>query len=300
MKIIRQMINVIKEAFLGIFRNSGMSLISIVSISSMLTLFGFIFILVLGINSTVYRLGNELDKVVVYLEDNVSADQVNSLIDVLANDKRVKEVNYTSKQEALEIFKESFGENSDILDSVEEDTLPASLDISLKDLSYSKEIAGMLEGREEIEKIDYHYDLINKMINIEKGVKYIGYAIVFVLFLVSVVIIHNTVKIGVSNRQREINIMKYVGASDLYIRSPFLIEGIMFGIIGALIAFVIVYNIYCYYYGKVDSYIQNYGINLLDPRSIYQNVSIIFLCIGIGVGYLGSLLSTGRFLDVWF
>ena len=94
--------------------------------------------------------------------------------------------------------------------------------------------------------------------------------------------------------------MKYVGASDLYIRSPFLIEGIMFGIIGALIAFVIVYNIYCYYYGKVDSYIQNYGINLLDPRSIYQNVSVIFLCIGIGVGYLGSLLSTGRFLDVWF
>ena len=300
MKIIRQIINVIKEAFLGIFRNSGMSLISIVSIGSMLTLFGFVFILVLGINSTVYRLGDELDKVVVYLEDNVSADQVNDLIDVLANDKRVKEVNYTSKQEALEIFKESFGENSDILDSVEEDTLPASLDISLKDLSYSKEIAGMLEGREEIEKIDYHYDLINKMINIEKGVKYIGYAIVFVLFLVSVVIIHNTVKIGVSNRQREINIMKYVGASDLYIRSPFLIEGIIFGILGSLIAFAIVYNVYCYYYGRVDGFIQNYGINLLDPKSIYQNVSVIFLCIGIGVGYLGSLLSTGRFLDVWF
>ena len=298
MKIIRQIINVIKEAFLGIFRNSGMSLISIVSIGSMLTLFGFVFILVLGINSTVYRLGDELDKVVVYLEDNVSADQVNDLIDVLANDKRVKEVNYTSKQEALEIFKESFGENSDILNSVEEDTLPASLDISLKDLSYSKEIAGMLESREEIEKIDYHYDLINKMINIEKGVKYIGYAIVFVLFLVSVVIIHNTVKIGVSNRQREINIMKYVGASDLYIRSPFLIEGIIFGILGALIAFAIVYNVYCYYYGRVDGFIQNYGINLLDPKSIYQNVSVIFLCIGIGVGYLGSLLSTGRFLDV--
>lgn len=298
MKIIRQIINVIKEAFLGIFRNSGMSLISIVSIGSMLTLFGFVFILVLGINSTVYRLGDELDKVVVYLEDNVSTDQVNSLIDVLANDKRVKEVNYTSKQEALEIFKESFGGNSDILDSVEEDTLPASLDISLKDLSYSKEIAGMLEGREEIEKIDYHYDLINKMINIEKGVKYIGYAIVFVLFLVSVVIIHNTVKIGVSNRQREINIMKYVGASDLYIRSPFLIEGIMFGIIGALIAFTIVYNVYCHYYGRVDGFIQNYGISLLSPKSIYQNVSVIFLCIGIGVGYLGSLLSTGRFLDV--
>lgn len=298
MKIIRQIINVIKEAFLGIFRNSGMSLISIVSIGSMLTLFGFVFILVLGINSTVYRLGDELDKVVVYLEDNVSADQVNDLIDVLANDKRVKEVNYTSKQEALEIFKENFGENSDILNSVEEDTLPASLDISLKDLSYSKEIAGMLEGREEIEKIDYHYDLINKMINIERGVKYIGYAIVFVLFLVSVVIIHNTVKIGVSNRQREINIMKYVGASDLYIRSPFLIEGIIFGILGALIAFAIVYNVYCYYYGRVDGFIQNYGINLLDPKSIYQNVSVIFLCIGIGVGYLGSLLSTGRFLDV--
>jgi cell division transport system permease protein len=298
MKTIRQMFNVLKEAFFGIFRNSAMSLISVVSITAMLTLFGFIFILVLGINSTVYRMGNELDKVVVYLEDNVSADQVNNLIELIGNDERVKEVNYTSKEQALEDFKESFGEDSEILDSVEKDTLPASLSISLKDLSYSQEIAKMLEGHEEIEKIDYHYDLIDKMMNIERGVKYIGYAIVFILFLVSIVIIHNTVKIGVTNRQREINIMKYVGATDLYIRSPFLIEGIIFGIVGALIAFAIVYKVYCYYHGRVDNFIQNYGINLLDPVSIYQNLSVIFLCIGIGVGYLGSLLSTGRFLDV--
>ncbi|WP_138160687.1 permease-like cell division protein FtsX [Peptoniphilus catoniae] len=298
MKIFRQSVNVLKESIKGIFRNSAMSLASIISIAAMLTLFGFVFILILGINSTVYRLGNELDKVVVYLEDNVSADDVNNLMVMISGDERVKEVKYTSKEEALEDFKKSFGDRSDILASVEKDIMPASLVISLKDLSYSSQVASMFKDNSAVFKVKYHYDLVNKMINLERGVKYVGYAIVAVLFFVSILIIHNTVKIGVSNRQREINIMKYVGATNGYIRGPFLIEGIIFGVIGALIAFIIVYNIYNFCHGRVGEEIKNYGINILDPKSIFDNLSFIFLSIGVGVGYIGSLLSTSRFLDV--
>ncbi len=298
MKIIRQAINIFKESIKGIFRNSAMSLASIISIAAMLTLFGFVFLLMLGINSSVYRLGNKLDKVVIYLEDNISVDQINELIGDIGADERVKEVKYTSKEKALEEFKESFGDNADILDTVDEDTLPASLTISLKDLSYSDEVVKSFENHEGVYKINYHYELVHKMINLEEGVKYVGFAIVMILFLVSILIIHNTVKIAVANRRKEIEIMKYVGATNGYIRGPFLIEGIIFGIIGALIAFGIVYYVYNYYHGRIETSIETYGINLLSPKSIAENISVIFLCIGVGIGYLGSLLSTKRFLDV--
>ncbi len=298
MKLIRQAINILKESVNGIFRNSAMSLASIISIAAMLTLFGFVFILMLGINSSVYRLGNELDKVVVYLEDNISVDQINELIGNIGADERVKEVTYTSKEKALEEFRESFGDNADILDSVDENTLPASLTISLKDLSYSDDVVKTFENHEIVNSISYHYELVHKMISLEQGVKYVGFAIVMILFLVSILIIHNTVKIAVANRRKEIEIMKYVGATNGYIRGPFLIEGIIFGIIGALIAFGIVYYVYNYYHCRIETVIENYGINLLSPESIYNNISVIFLCIGVGIGYLGSLLSTERFLDV--
>ncbi|MDO5040833.1 MAG: permease-like cell division protein FtsX [Peptoniphilus sp.] len=298
MKLIRQAINVLKESIKGIFRNSAMSLASVISIAAMLTLFGFVLILMLGINSSVYRLGNELDKVVVYLEDNISVDQINELITAIGSDERVKEVTYTSKEKALEEFKESFGDNADILDGVDKNTLPASLTISLKDLSYSDEVVKTFENNEIVDSIRYHYELVHKMISLERGVKYVGFAIVMILFLVSILIIHNTVKIAVSNRRKEIEIMKYVGATNGYIRGPFLIEGIIFGIIGAFIAFGIVYYVYNYYHGRIESGIENYGINLLSPESIYKNISVMFLCIGVGIGYLGSLLSTEKFLDV--
>ncbi|WP_036728379.1 MULTISPECIES: permease-like cell division protein FtsX [Peptoniphilus] len=299
MRAIRRFLNILKESIKGISRNFAMSIASIVSIAAMLTLFGFIFILILNINSSVYHLGHKLDKVIVYLKEDIEPSTVNKLIDQIGNDDRVMQVQYTSKEQALEDFKERFGDKKYILDSIPENTLPASLVISLKDLSYSKDVVNTIKTNKFIERVDYHYDLIEKMMTFEKGVKYIGSAVVIALIFVAVLIIHNTIKIAVANRKREIYIMKYVGATNFYIRGPFLIEGIIFGIIGALIALLIVYFAYEYSYIRVNQYIENlFGTSIATPQSISKNISIIFLCIGVGIGYLGSLMSTKRFLDV--
>lgn len=276
-----------------------MALASTVSVAAMLTLFGFVFLLILNINGAVYHLGGELDKVVVYLDDGLPANDVNSLISEIGSDERVKKIQYTSKDQALDSFKEGLGEKAYILDSLPENTLPASLVVTLKDLSYASEMASEIKEHEGIERVDYHYELVQKMMVFEKGIKYIGYAIVLILLLVSVLIIHNTIKIAVTNREREINIMKYVGATNSYIKGPFLIEGVIFGVVGALIAFLIVYYGYEFLYGEVNVKIQNlFGMSISTPDKIRSNLSVIFICIGAGIGYLGSLVSTERFLDV--
>ena len=299
MKKIRQSLSVLKESFKNLWRNKAMGLASTISIAAMLTLFGFVLLLVLNINTSVYQLGTELDKVIIYIQDGVEPKDVNNLIKEIGEDERVKDLKYTSKTAALEEFKESFGDKSYILDTIDKNTLPASLTISLKDLAFAKEFAEDYKDYSGIERVDYHYDLISKMMIFERGIKYVGFAIVLVLLFVSVLIIHNTIKITVANRRREINIMKYIGATDSYIRGPFLIEGIIFGIVGAIIATIIVYYGYSYVFGKANEQMQNiFGMDITSPEIIKVNISIIFACIGIGIGYLGSLISTKRFLDV--
>lgn len=299
MRKLRQSLNILKESFKNLWRNKGMGLASTISIAAMLTLFGFVLLLILNINTSVYKLGTELDKVIIYLEDDVEVNQVNKLIKSIGSDERVKDLKYTSKQAALEDFKDSFGDKSYILDTIDENTLPASLTVSLKDLAYTKNFAEDCKQSNGIERIDYHYDLISKMIIFEKGIKYVGFAIVLVLLFVSILIIHNTIKITVTNRRREINIMKYIGATDSYIRGPFLIEGIIFGIVGAVVATTIVYYGYSYVFGRTNEQMKNiFGMDIASPEIIKINISVIFACIGIGIGYLGSLISTKRFLDV--
>lgn len=299
MRKTRQFLNILKESFKNLWRNKGMGFASTISIAAMLTLFGFVLLLILNINTSVYQLGLELDKVVIYLKDDIIPQDINNLIKDMEKDERVKEIRYVSKEDALQEFKENFGDKSYILDTIEKNTLPASLTVSLKDLSYAKNFSESIKDKTGIERVDYHYDLISKMIIFEKGIKYVGFGIVLILLFVSILIIHNTIRITVTNRRREINIMKYIGATNAYIRGPFLVEGIIFGIVGAFIATIIVYFSYSYVFGRTNAQVQNiFGMNITQPEIIKMNISIIFACIGIGIGYLGSLISTKRFLDV--
>lgn len=299
MKRFRQFINILKESIKGLSRNFGMATASTISIGAMLTLFGVVFLLLLNINSAVYNLGQELDKVVVYIKDEATVAEVNQLIDEISKDKRVVQVQYTSKEKALENFKERLGDKGSVIDALPPDTLPASIMISLNDLSAASDVAKSVKNNKIVEKSDYQYELIEKMISFENTIKFVGATVVLILIFVSILIIHNTIRIAVANRSHEINIMKYVGASNFYIRSPFLIEGIIFGLIGAIVAFLVVHNVYNFYYIKHNAQISNLiDVGLVNPSSIAKHIAIIFACIGIGIGYLGSLVSTERHLNV--
>ena len=300
MKIIRQFFNVVKESFSGLWRNKTMSFTSIISIAAMLTLFGVVMLMIVNLNGLAYQTGEKLDKVVFFLKDEASPSDVNDFIDNLHNNNKVKKVSYVSRDEALKEFKESFGDNSKILENIPGgNPLPASVTVEMKKLSYGKEIEDKYKDLPIVEDHNYYYDFVTQMIKVQNGVKYVGAGIVLILVLVSVLIIHNTIKIAISNRRKEINIMKYVGATNTYIRGPFLINGIIFGVVGALIAGFITMKLYEILYDRLNPQLYDIThVDLVSALAIRTDLFIIFLCIGVGIGFFGSLFSTKKFLDV--
>ena len=300
MKIIRQFFNVVKESFSGLWRNKTMSFTSIISIAAMLTLFGVVMLMIVNLNGLAYQTGEKLDKVVFFLKDEASPSDVNDFIDELHSNNKVKKVSYVSRDEALKEFKESFGDNSKILENIPGgNPLPASVTVEMKKLSYGKEIEDKYKDLPIVEDHNYYYDFVTQMIKVQNGVKYVGAGIVLILVLVSVLIIHNTIKIAISNRRKEINIMKYVGATNTYIRGPFLINGIIFGVVGALIAGFITMKLYEILFDRLNPQLYDIThVDLVSALAIRTDLFIIFLCIGVGIGFFGSLFSTKKFLDV--
>lgn len=277
-----------------------MSFTSIISIAAMLTLFGVVMLMIVNLNGFAYQTGEKLDKVVFFLKDEASPSDVNDFIDELHNNNKVKKVSYVSRDEALKEFKESFGDNSKILENIPGgNPLPASVTVEMKKLSYGKEIEDKYKDLPIVEDHNYYYDFVTQMIKVQNGVKYVGAGIVLILVLVSVLIIHNTIKIAISNRRKEINIMKYVGATNTYIRGPFLINGIIFGVVGALIAGFITMKLYEILFDRLNPQLYDIThVDLVSALAIRTDLFIIFLCIGVGIGFFGSLFSTKKFLDV--
>ncbi len=277
-----------------------MSFTSVISITAMLTLFGVVMLMVLNLNGVVYQTGEKLDKVVFFLKDDADPSSVNAFIDELDANKKVKKVVYVSREEALEEFKEGFGENSTILENIPGgNPLPASITVEMKELSYGKEIEDNYKDLPIVEDHNYYYDFVTQMMRLQNGVKYVGAAIVLILVLISILIIHNTIKIAISNKEKEINIMKYVGATNTYIRGPFLINGIIFGILGSLISGFLTLKLYAIIFERLNPQLNDItGVDMISALSIRSDLYIIFLCIGVGIGFFGSLFSTKKFLDV--
>ncbi|WP_062551916.1 permease-like cell division protein FtsX [Peptoniphilus phoceensis] len=300
MKAIRQFFNLLRESFSSLWRNKTMSFTSVISITAMLTLFGVVMLMVLNLNGVVYQTGEKLDKVVFFLKDDAAPAAVNDFIDELDANKKVKKVVYVSREEALEEFKEGFGENSTILENIPGgNPLPASITVEMKELSYGKEIEDNYKDLPIVEDHNYYYDFVTQMMRLQNGVKYVGAAIVLILVLISILIIHNTIKIAISNKEKEINIMKYIGATNTYIRGPFLINGIIFGVLGSLLSGFLTLKLYGVIFERLNPQLNDItGVDMISALSIRSDLYIIFLCIGVGIGFFGSLFSTKKFLDV--
>lgn len=277
-----------------------MSFTSVISITAMLTLFGIVMLMILNLNGVVFQTGEKLDKVVFFLKDDADPSSVNAFIDELDGNKKVKKVVYVSREEALEEFKAGFGEDSTILENIPGgNPLPASITVEMKELSYGKEIEDKYKDLPIVEDHNYYYDFVTQMMKLQNGVKYVGAAIVLILVLISILIIHNTIKIAISNKEKEINIMKYVGATNTYIRGPFLINGIIFGILGALLSGFLTLRLYGIIFDRLNPQLNDItGVDMISALSIRSDLYIIFLCIGVGIGFFGSLFSTKKFLDV--
>ncbi len=282
------------------WRNRGMGVASISSIAAVLVILGIVLILILSINNFVANTQEKLDEIEVFLEEDIAEEDMKLIRDKLEEQKGVIKVEFRSEEDALDLLREKWEDDAYLLEGLEEENpLPASYVVNVEDLQYADDVVHAIEDTEGVHKVNYHKDAIEKLLTtaayIEKG----GLAIIIILVAVSIFIISNTIKLTVNSRSREINIMKYVGATNSYIKGPFIIEGVSFGILGALVSLAITYFGYGYLFEVINQRLYDFfQIMLVAPTMIFADIAIIFLAIGAGIGALGSVLAMKRFLNV--
>ena len=288
----------VKQGFTQIFRNRGMSLASIFSILAMLFILGIFFAILVNLNLFTEVVKQDYDQVEIFMEETSSQEQIDGAMSKLENFEGVDSVAYRTKEEALDIMKERWGESGYLLDSLGENPLPASILISvnsIEDATAVYEYAGTLEG---VEDIQYYQETVDKLTSVTNGLQIGALVVMAFLIVVCVVVVSNTIKLTVFARAREIRIMKYVGATNWFIRGPFMAEGIIIGIIAALAAAGLMTLLYSNVVNIIGTQvIAIVSSPLISVGYLAGNMLVIFLALGVSIGAWGSIVSMRKFLD---
>jgi len=290
------------QAFKSMWRNRMMGLASIGSVTAVLLILGFVLMIVLNINNVALVTKESFDEVAVYIKEDVTEDQISQMGKDFQKIDGVLAVGYQSKEYALDKMKEDWGKDAYLLDGLQENPLPNTYVVQLKEVSNSENIIKELEKYQGVEEVKFYADAVNSLITISDFVKKIGTGITIVLLFISIFIISNTIKITVMNRRKEIELMQYIGATNGYVRGPFMIEGIMLGTIGSIAAILILIlaynNVFDYLTAKYVALLSGMSGYMIGVEMILPDLTIIFFTIGIGIGILGSLFSLKKFLSV--
>lgn len=285
------------EAFKNIFSNGGMTIASIFTVIASLLLLGVFMCLTININS---MMGNLQDsyQIVAYVDEKVNDDGIASIGNQLKSLSNVSEVTFTTSEQRLENLRKKMGGTGAKLDRYKDDNpLRDMYEVTMTDLSLSEATVHEMEQIDGIAKIQRNEETIAKLVKITNYIRVFSLGIMIALAIISIFIISNTIKLTVYTRRKEINIMKFVGATDWFIRWPFVIEGIFIGIIGAGVSIGIVLGGYYLLSGVVSSL--NIGFISMKPLSELTEIIVsTSLILGALLGGIGSMISVRKHLNV--
>lgn len=275
-----------------------MGFTSLLAITAMMLILGLFFVVSVNINLFSKVVEKDFDYVEFYLEDSVTESDADGIIAKLNNLNGVQEATYRSKEDALKIMKERWGKNGYLLDTLENNPLPNSILISVEDNKAAEDITAKGKDIKGVEDVKYYKETVEKLTKATDFIQLSAMVIMVFLIVVSVVVVANTIKLTVLARSKEISIMKYVGATNWFVRGPFVVEGAMMGIFSSLIAAGLTWLIY----DKVEAIIGEEVMIILSSPLVpagymIWNLLIIFMAMGVSVGVCGSIISMRKFLD---
>ena len=287
----------IVDALKSIKRNITVSFAAMLTVLVTFFVLGTFTLVGLNFNKTIEDVADKIE-IKVYLQDDIKLVNQREVEIKLAEQEGVKAVTYESKDEAFTKLKKDLKGNSGMLEgySLENNPLASSYIVTLEDASYAGDVSKAVEDMTGVESITNQQELIEKISNVVDFVQILGVILFFVFIGVSIFLIMNTIKLAVYSRRREVGIMKFVGATDWFIRWPFVIEGMIIGAVGSLLATAILYFIYRGVFGFIAS---NLLIANLVPVSFVLTTLLGgFLLGGIVVGAIGSIAALRKFLVV--
>ena len=291
-----------KQGLHNLRANRLMSLASIGVLTACLLLTGIAGLFSANVNSLVEYLGDQ-NETVVYLDQGLSDEQLASVDQTLRSMPGLAAVTYVSQEEVLETYKGYMSEYADLFNDFEEDNpFHANYRVVLEDLNRMDEMIAQLEQIDGVYSVSAPTQLSSVFLTIQRAVTYAGWALVAVLALVSVVVISNTIRLTVFARRKEINIMKYVGATNGFIRWPFFVEGTSVGLISGLLAAGLVIGAYALVVNKVGAMSGFWGpilgSCLLSVGQVWPIVLGAFLIFGVVIGSIGTATSIRKYLEV--
>ncbi|MCR4806686.1 MAG: ABC transporter permease [Lachnospiraceae bacterium] len=289
-----------KQGFKNIFRNKIFSLATIATIAACIFLFGVFYSVVENVRYSIQKAETNV-AVTVFFDEDVTDSRIQEIGELIRARNEVASVEFVSAAEAWEAFKVDYlGEYADGYEGDNPLEGSENFEIYLRDVSKQGELVSFLETVPGIREINHSDVTANILTQFNRLLSYVSLGIIGILLAVSLFLISNTVAMGIAVRREEIGIMKLIGATDFVVRSPFLIEGILLGVIGAAIPLVAVYFIYnnIIIYASQQFAILNDIMQFKTAREIFSVLIPVALFLGIGLGFFGSLITVRKHLRV--
>ena len=290
----------LKQGIINIFRNKWFSLASVATISACLFLFGLFYAVITNFQSIV-KSAEEGVSVTIFFQHGTSEEQIMEIGSKIEARDEVSKIEYTSPDQAWEYYKENWIPE-EFSDGFPDNPLEnsASYAIYMKDISQQAALVEYLNSIPEIRTVNQSELAASTLTGVNALVAYVSAGIILILLLVFVFLISNTVTIGISVRKEEISIMKYIGATDFFVRAPFVIEGILIGIFGSALplgTIYVLYNKVVEYIGTKFSVLSGL-LNFLPVNTVFSTLAPVVVAIGVGIGFLGSFITVRKHLRV--
>ena len=292
----------LKQGVKNIKRNMMFSIASVLTMSACILLFGVFYSIVNNVNNIAHKVEEEVP-ITVFFDEGTTDEQIQQIGALIQERPEVAQIQYESADDAWEKMKKEYFGDTDVADGFKDDNPlvnSSNYQVYLKDISKQAVIVAYIQTLDHVREVSQSEQAAKTLGSINKLVSGISIVIIVILLLISVFLISNTVSVGITERKDEIGIMKYIGATDAFVRAPFLLEGMVLGVIGAAIPLVILY----FAYNSAVTYVLTRFnvlmgvVEFIPVGRIYMTLLPIGLALGIGIGLLGSFWTTRKHLKV--
>ena len=292
----------LKQGIKNIKRNFMFSLASIITMAACIFLVGVFYSLVTNVDNIAHKVEQEVP-ITVFFDEGTTDEQMQEVGNLIQARPEVERVEFESGDQAWQNFKDKYFQGSDAADGFKDDNPlvnSSNYQVYLNQIEKQTELVNYIQGLDHVREVNQSEQAANTLGSFNKLVSYASIIIIAILLLISVFLISNTVSVGISVRKEEIGIMKYIGATDAFVRAPFVLEGMVLGVIGAAIPLVALYFLYN---TAVEFILTKFNVltgvvDFIPVWQIYQVLLPIGLLLGIGIGFIGSIWTTRKHLRV--
>ena len=292
----------LKQGIVNIKRNWMFSLASILTMAACIFLVGVFYSIVNNVDNIAHKVEQEVP-ITVFFEEGTTQEQIDQISTQISQRPEVEKVEFTSADQAWEDFKEEYFQGSDAAEGFRDDNPlvnSANLAVYMNQIEMQGELVSYIQGLDHVREVEQSEEAANTLGSFNRLVSYASLVIIVLLIVISVFLISNTISVGIAVRKEEIGIMKYIGATDGFVRAPFVLEGMILGLIGAAIPLTALYFLYntAVEYVLTRFNVLTGVVEFIPVMNIYRILVPISVALGIGIGLIGSFWTTRKHLRV--